>query len=139
MIQQGLTTQCKYDLLNGSAVFVTGQVKLALYTANATLTPATTTYASTTNEVVGTGYTAGGILLTLLGPSLDLTSNTAYLSFSPAVWTGTNFTCRAGLIYNTFTGDSIAVLDFGATKTASGTFTVTFPNFDPYNSIIRLT
>jgi hypothetical protein len=136
-IQQGQTTIFKKNCLSGLENFAAGTsyvYKIALYTANADLSYATTAY-TTSNEVSGTGYTAGGKTLTVIPPaSLD---QTAYVSFNNVTWTGVSFTCRGALIYNSTTGAAVAVLDFGADKTSTTSFTITFPTANASNAIIR--
>lgn len=138
MIQQGQTTIFKKNLLSGLENFAVGTsyvYKIALYTALADLGPATTAY-STTGEVTGTGYTAGGKTLTVIPPSsLD---QTAWVSFLPVTWSPASFTTRGALIYNSTTGSTVAVLNFGSDKTASNTFTITFPTNSASDAIIRL-
>lgn len=136
MIQQTQTTSFKAELYEGVHNLLTDTIKIALYTANADLDETTTVY-TTTNEVTGTGYTAGGV--TLQNASVNSSGYTAYVSFSNAQWTGASFTCRGALIYNASQGNaSVAVLDFGNDKTVSNqTFTVTFPADTADNAIIR--
>lgn len=135
MIQQGATTVFKTNLLNGAENFTTGVYKIALYTALADLGPATTAY-TTTNEIVGTGYVAGGKTLTNVVPAAS--DNVAFISFLNVTWNPASFTARGALIYNSTTGAAVAVLDFGSDKTASNTFTVTFPTATATDAIIRL-
>jgi hypothetical protein len=111
--------------------------KIALYTASADLSGTTTSY-TTANEITGTGYTAGGKVLAPTVPNLDPTNNTAFISFANAVWTPAVFTARGALVYNSTTGAACFVLDFGSDKTATSTFTVTFPAADSSNAIIRI-
>jgi len=138
MIVQGQCTIFKQDCLSGRVNFAVGTsyvYKIALYTAFADLSPSTTAY-STTNEVTGTGYTAGGEVLTVIPPSsLD---QTAYVSFLPVTWNPASFTTRGALIYNSTTGSAVAVLNFGSDKTATNTFTITFPTNNASDAIIRL-
>ena len=111
--------------------------KIALYTNDATLDQTTTTYTGTTGEVVATGYTAGGELIT---PSLAIDSSTgiAYIDFSNASWSGA-FTARGALIYRVTTGNpAICVLDFGSDKTSTTTFVVEFPPNTSTGALIRL-
>jgi hypothetical protein len=140
-ITQGLCTSFKVDLLSGTQNFVSGTgntYKMALYTSSATIGPTTTTY-SATNEVSGTGYTAGGNTLTI---SVSPTSSgtTAYLSFADTTWSSATFTCRGALIYNTTNSNkAVAVFDFGSDKSVvGGSFTVTFPTADATNAVIRI-
>ena len=112
--------------------------KIALYTAAASLGADTTVY-STAGEVVGTGYTAGGIALTI-SQSPTVASNVAYVNFANAQWLNASFTARGALIYNSSKGNkSVAVLDFGADKTVSNkTFTVEMPGNTATEAIIRI-
>ena len=138
MIVQGQCTVFKKNLLSGLENFATGTTqvyKIALYTANAELTAATLVY-TTLNEVVGAGYTAGGSVLTPIAPASS--DSTAYVSFNNVSWTSASFLCRGALIYNSTTNAAVAVLDFGSDKTASGTFTVTFPPATASTAVIRI-
>ena len=82
MIVQGTTTTFMQNLLNGNENFTTGTYKIALYTGNANLGQQTTAY-TPTNEVVGTGYTAGGQVLTISTPPTQNTQyNITYVSFN---------------------------------------------------------
>jgi len=137
MIQQGQTTIFKQNCLSALENFATGTpytYKIALYTATADLGPDTLAY-STTNEITGTGYTAGGKTLTPIGPANG--SSTAYISFDNVTWDPASFTCRGALIYNSTTGAAVAVLDFGSDKVATNTFTITFPANTATDAIIR--
>ena len=111
--------------------------KIALFTANASLDNTTLAYTSV-NEVTGSGYTAGGQVLTPVVVSSDSTNNTAFVSFNNAVWNPASFTSRGALVYNSTTGAAVFVLDFGSDKTCSSSFTVTFPTADSANAIIRI-
>ena len=134
-------TQCtvfKSNLLKGLENFTLATpyvYKIALYNANATLDATTTAY-TTSNEITGTGYTAGGRTLVLIPPASSGT--TAFVSFNNVTWTPASFTCRGALIYNSTTGAAVAVLNFGADKTAKNSFTITFPTADASNAIIRI-
>lgn len=109
--------------------------KIALYTNDATLDQTTTTYTGTTGEVVATGYTAGGELIT---SSVNLDSGIAYIDFSNASWSGA-FTARGALIYRVTTGNpAICVLDFGSDKTSTTTFVVEFPPNTSTGALIRI-
>jgi hypothetical protein len=140
-IVQGQTTKFKTDALSGLVNFNTGTsytYKIALYTANANLDNSTAVY-TTTGEVVGTGYTAGGKPLVISNtPTGDTSNNVAYISFDPVVWTGASFTCRGALIYNSTTNATVAVLNFGSDKTTTGTFTVTFPTPSSTTAVITI-
>jgi hypothetical protein len=137
MIQQGQCTVFKKNCLSALENFAVGTpytYKIALYTANAELSYATLTY-TTTGEITGTGYTAGGKTLTVIPPQTS--DYTAYLSFADVTWNPASFTCRGALIYNSTTNAAVAVLDFGSDKTATNTFTITFPTNTASNAIIR--
>ena len=136
-IAQGQCTVFKKNCLSALENFAVGTpytYKIALYTANAELNQSTLTY-TTVGEVVGTGYTAGGKTLTVIPPQID--DYTAYLSFSDVTWSPASFTCRGALIYNSTTNAAVAVLDFGADKTPTTSFTITFPTDNATNAIIR--
>jgi hypothetical protein len=136
-IAQGQCTIFKKNCLSALENFAVGTpytYKIALYTANATLNQSTLTY-TTTGEVVGTGYTAGGQTLTIIPPQVD--DYTAYLSFNTVTWNPASFTVRGALIYNSTTNAAVAVLDFGADKTPTTSFTITFPTDNASNAIIR--
>ena len=128
----------KTGMMNGTFNFTSGSFKIALYTNAATLDATTTAYTST-GEVVASGYTAGGLALTIAQvPTVGNSGNTAYISFDNAVWTS-SLTARGALIYQTTTGNpAVCVLDFGADKTSSATFTVQFPDPSNTSAIIRI-
>lgn len=135
-IQQTLTTSFKQQILQAEQNLATDTLKLALYTGLATLGPNTTVYA-TTYEVVGTGYTAGGNILT--GVTISTSANgVVYVDFANSVWNPASFTARGGLIYNASKGNkSIAVLDFGADKTCQNSFTVQMPENTSTAALLR--
>lgn len=137
------TNTFKTGLMDGTFNFDTGTsdvFKIALYTNSATLDATTAAYTST-GEVVATGYTAGGETLTISQvPTTGAgTGTTAYLSFSNVSWTGA-ITARGALIYkaNGTTNPTVCVLDFGADKSSSTTFTVQFPAPTNTSAIIRI-
>jgi hypothetical protein len=67
-----------------------------------------------------------------------LSGTTAYVTFDNPVWSGASFVCRGALIYNSSEADrAIAVIDFGADKTASGTFVVTLPQPTATTALLR--
>ena len=138
-IYQGLTTSFKVDILEGKQNIASDTLKMALYTAYATLNQDTTAYTSD-NEISGTGYTAGGQALSNVTIQSD--SNTVFVSFSDVTWNPAQFTTRGALIYNaTKSNASIAVLDFGSDKiqTGNNTFTVTLPPDTASSALIRIT
>ena len=139
MIQQGLTNSFKQEMLQAGQNLATDTLRMALYTALADIGPATTTYTGTTNEITGTGYTAGGELVTGATISTDTQTGTVYVNFDNVSWPGANFTARGALIYNvTQANKSVAVLDFGSDKTFTSTNnTVTMPANTATTALIR--
>jgi hypothetical protein len=144
-ITSALCTSFKKELLERKHDFNTTSghtFKIALYTSAASLDAATTAY-TTSNEVVGTGYTAGGIALTNIDPTSSGT--TAFVDFADATWTSATITAAGALIYNTTTDggtattNAVAVISFGGDKTSTnGDFVVQFPAADASNAIIRI-
>lgn len=136
-ITQAMCSSFKQQILLGEHDLDTDVIKLALFTSAATLSAATTAY-STSDEVVGTGYTAGGNTLT--GATVSLSGTTAYVDFSDTTWTTATITARGALMYNSSKSNkAIAVLDFGADKTSTaGDFTVQFPTNDASSAIVRI-
>jgi|TARA_B110000503_G_scaffold52500_1_gene84389 hypothetical protein len=136
-ITQAFCTSAKADFLGGVIDLDTDTIKIALYTSAATLSAATTVY-TTSNEVVGTGYTAGGNTLT--GATISSSGTTAFVDFNDTTWATATITARGALIYDsTNANKAVAVLDFGADKTSTaGNFTVQFPTADATNAIIRI-
>jgi|TARA_R110000787_G_scaffold33476_4_gene87626 hypothetical protein len=142
-----MCTSFKKELLYGAHDFDASSgdtFKIALYTSSATLTAATTAYSST-NEVSGTNYSAGGGALTPVDPTSSGT--TALTDFTDETWSSATITARGALIYNTtpnttsisLTNPAVVVLDFGADKASTaGDFTVVFPTADSSNAIIRI-
>jgi len=142
-----MCTSFKNELLYGVHDFdsSTGDTfKIALYTNSASFTAATTAY-TTSNEVSGTGYSAGGQALASVNPTTSGT--TAFTDFADEVFSTVTITARGALIYNTtpntasvsVTNPTVVVLDFGEDKTATaGDFTVVFPTADSSNAIIRI-
>lgn len=137
MIYQTQTLSFKAELLQAVHNLLTDTIKLALYYSTADLSENTTAY-SATNEVVGTGYSAGGKVLT--GATINTSNNVVYVNFNNAVWTPASFTAAGGLIYNASKSNkSIAVLSFGADKTATNTFTVQMPTNSYDSALLRFT
>ena len=153
-ITQAMTTSFKQEILQGIHNFTNGSgggtttttgtgnvFKIALYTSSATLSAATTAY-STSNEVSGTNYTAGGNTLTNVTPTTS--STTALTDFADTTWSSSSMTARGALIYNSSTtagtaDRAVVVLDFGADKTStSGDFTIQFPAASASEAIIRI-
>lgn len=124
-ITTAIANSFKQEILDG--VHLAADVyKMALYTSAASLDKTTTTY-STTNEVVGAGYTAGGA--TLAGRVNGISGDTAYLTFTNPAWAAATITARGCIIYNSTRGNKVvAVFDFGSDIiSTAGTFTVVLP------------
>jgi len=133
----------KEDTLKGLHDFTptTGDVfKLALYDSSASIGADTTSYAvGISGQVPNTGqYVAGGGAL--VNALVSVNGTTAFVDFDDLSFTGVTLTARGALMYNTSeTSKAVAVLDFGADKTAtSGTFTVQFPDANDTQAIIRI-
>lgn len=140
-ITQAMCTSFKQALLDGEMDFSsdTAQTfKIALYTSSATLDASTTAY-SATNEVSGTGYSAGGNTLTI-SANPATSGTTAFLDFADTTWSSATITARGALIYKSGgSNPAVAVLDFGGDKTSTaGDFTIQFPTADASNAIIRI-
>jgi hypothetical protein len=133
-IVQTQTTSFKAQLYQGIHDLTTDVIKIALYTANASLNADTTVYSSV-DEVVATGYTAGG--QTMTGITVNTSDYTAYVGFDNVSWTAA-LTARCALIYNSSKGNkSVAVLDFGSDKTSTTTFLITMPSNTSTTALIR--
>jgi hypothetical protein len=126
----------KSGLLAGTFDFAaptTQTFKIALYTANATLNAQTAAY-TTDNEVVASGYTAGGQAIT---PSVGFLDGVSYLDFSDAAWAGV-ITARGALIYKSDDNTALFVLDFGSDKTSTTQFQVQFPVATNTSALVRI-
>ena len=142
-ITQAMCTLFKKDVLLGDHHLDTDDIYIALYTSSAALDAATDGY-TTSNEVSGSGYSAGGNALS----SKAVTENSTSGVFDAAdpEWTSASFTARGALIYNKTLGDAssnsrgaIAVLNFGGDFTvAGGTFKIVFPAATASNAIVRI-
>lgn len=137
MITACLTTSFLREILEGVHDLATDTLKIALYSSAATLGEATTAYSSS-DEVVGPGYTAGGETLTNV--VVQSSAGVAYVDFDNPTWAGGTFSTRGALIYNASKADrSIAVLDFGTNQTPVGQpFMVQVPPDNPQTAIIRV-
>jgi intracellular septation protein A len=146
-----MCTSFKVDLLNAVHAFngtgvpahtvsTADSFKAALYLASATVNAATTAY-SATNEVSGTGYTAGGVAVTF-GTAPSSTSTTAFITPSAnIVFTSVTLATAfdAVLIYNsTQSNKAVSVHTFGSQTVTAGTFTLTMPTNDSSTGLIRL-
>jgi len=127
----------KTGLMNGTFNFTSGSFYLALYTNSASLNEDTTAYTAT-GEASGGNYVAGGNLLTIAQVPTVGNGDTAFISFDNTSWTGA-ITARGALIYLSGGGNpAVCVLDFGADKTSTATFTVQFPAVTNTSAIIRI-
>ena len=140
-IQQGATNAFKVGLPLGTFDFNTDTFKIALYTGAANLDATTAAY-TTLNETSGTGYVAGGNVLTVsVAPTIGPvpTDTVAYLSFNDVTWNPAAFTCRGAIIYKVGGGNpTVCILDFGGDKTCTTSFQVQFPTPNNTNAIIRI-
>lgn len=135
MIAQSQCTSFKAECYQGIHDLLTDTIKMALYDSTADLSAATTAY-TTIGEITGTGYVAGGETLT--GVTINTSGSVAYVNFSNVVWNPAAFTARGALIYNFSKANrAMAVLDFGADKTATTTFTVAMPANTSTSALIR--
>lgn len=137
-VTQAMCLSFKKEILEGIHDLTTDVLKIALYTSDATLNEDTTAY-SATNEVSGTGYSAGGATLTTTAPSIS--SGVVVVDFADVTWSAATITARAALIYNSSKSDrAVCVLDFGSDKTKTAAdFVVTFPEANATDAIIRIT
>lgn len=136
-ITSAVCNSFKQELFGGVHDVDTDVIKMALYTSAATLDATATAY-TTSNEVVGAGYTAGGNTLT--GATISLDGSVAIVDFSDTTWSSATITARGAMIYNSSKSNkAIAVIDFGADKTSTnGSFVVQMPVADASNSIVRI-
>lgn len=136
-ILQTQTTSFRQELLQGIHDLLTDTLKIALYSDAASLSADTTVY-SVTNEITGTGYVAGGQVMT--GVTINNSNNVVYVNFNNVVWTPASFTAAGALIYNSSKANrSIAVISFGSNKTASNTFTIEMPTNTYTTALLRFT
>ena len=139
-ITQAVANSFKKELLDGVHDLDSGgdAFKLALYTSQATINAATTSY-TTGNEVSASGqYVAGGSQLQ--SQQTSVASGVAIVDFADLSFTGVTLTARGALIYNSTDGKkAVCALDFGGDKTATaGTFTIQFPAFTTSAAILRI-
>lgn len=137
-ISQGVVHSFKVELLSGVHDFDDDTLKIALYTTDANLNPATTTAYTTLGESTGTGYTAGGQVLT--GVSITLDGGVAVVDFDDAVWTEATISAAGALIYNSSKADrAVAIIAFSSTRASTdGTFSVIMPAPTADTALIQL-
>ena len=145
---QSMCTSFMQELMTATHNFTTGTgdtFKAALYLATATYNASTTAY-STTGEVSGAGYSAGGVTVTNgtspLSTNSSATAGVAYWTPSASI-TYTNVTLTtafdAVLIYNSSKSDkAVSVHTFGSQTVTAGTFTLTMPSNTTSTALIRL-
>ena len=145
---QAMCTSFMSELMTATHNFTTGtgnSFKAALYLASATVNASTTAYSST-GEVTGTNYTAGGVTVTNgTSPSSTNTSSTAGVAYwtPTASITYTNVTLStafdAVLIYNSSASNkAVSVHTFGSQTVTAGTFTLTMPSNTTSTALLRL-
>ena len=145
---QAVCTSFKVDLLNGIHAFGTtvarggttaDSFKAALYLTTATVNASTTAYSST-DEVTGTGYTAGGVAVTN-STAPTSSGTTAYWTPSASIVysTVTIGPTDAVLLYNDTQSDkAVAVFTFSSQTVTAGTLTLTMPTNDSSSALIRI-
>ena len=100
-ITQAMCTSFKAEILDEQHDLAADTLKIALYTSSASLDASTTAY-TTSNEISGTGYSAGGETLT--STTVSTTGTTAFFAAADPTWTSASFTARGALIYNSTMG-----------------------------------
>jgi hypothetical protein len=124
-------------LANGTINFASDTFYLALYTNAAALDQTTTAYTAT-GEASGGNYVAGGQIVTAtVSEQTTPSGSITYINFSDPAWTGV-ITARGALIYKAGANGAVCVLDFGADKTSTTTFTVQMPANTSTSALIRL-
>jgi len=145
---QAMCTSFMGELLTATHNFTTGTgntFKAALYEASATYNASTTAY-STSGEVTGTNYTAGGVTVTNgTSPSSTNSSATAGVAYwtpsASIVYTNVTLTTAfdAVLIYNSSASNkAVSVHTFGSQTVTAGTFTLTMPSNTTSTALLRL-
>ena len=145
MISQTATTSFKVQLAQGLHNFgptSPNTFNIALFTSAANIGATTTQYtAGMVGELpTGSGYTQGGQTLTITTtPTSGISGTTAYWSFANVLWSPAAFTVRGAMIYNvTQSNASVCILDFGADKTCTNSFTIQFPTAVASSAILRI-
>lgn len=112
--------------------WVTDTIKCSLHSASYSPNQDTDVFFSAaTNEVTGTGYTAGGVTLSGKSVTYDSASNETRLLAGDANWTSATFTTAKAVIYkdtgSAATSPLLGWIDFGGNETVTtGNFTITF-------------
>ena len=136
-ITTAMCTSFKKELFEATHDFTSDTFKIALFTSSASLGASTTAY-STSNEISGSGYSAGGVALTVVAPTTDGTS--AFVDFNDPSWTSASFTANGALVYNSSKSNkAVAAFAFGGDQTvSSGTFTITIPAAASGTAVVRI-
>ena len=136
-ITPAMCTSFKKELFEATHDFTSDTFKIALFTSSASLGASTTAY-STSNEISGSGYSAGGVALTVVAPTTDGTS--AFVDFNDPSWTSASFTANGALIYNSSKSNkAVAAFAFGGDQTvSSGTFAITIPAAASGTAVVRI-
>jgi len=145
---QAMCTSFMNELMTATHNFTTGTgntFKAALYLTTATQNAATTAYSST-GEVSGTGYSAGGVTVTNgtspLSSNTSSTAGTAYWTPSASItYTAVTLATAfdAVLIYNSSASNkAVSVHTFGSQTITAGTFTLTMPSNSTTTALLRL-
>ena len=122
----------KRDIMNGSIDLDTDTIKIALVTSSYTPdVDAHGNFDDITNEVSGTGYSAGGASLSNKAVTADNTDNEGVFDADDVSWSTATITARGAVVYKSTgtpsTSKLICYIDFGADKTSTaGTFTIAF-------------
>ncbi len=136
-INTALCTSFKKELFEAVHDFTSDTFKIALYSSSASLDAATTAY-STSNEISGTGYSAGGVTLSVVAPSIDGT--TGLVDFGNPSWSNATFSTSGALIYNSSKSNkAVAVYSFGSSQSvSSANFNITMPAAAAGTAIVRI-
>jgi hypothetical protein len=146
---QAICTSFKVELLKGHHALGTSvtrgattkdTIKAALYLASATVNASTTAYSST-GEVTGTNYSAGGVTVTNATEPTSTSTTAHWTPSASIVYTTVTLSTAfdAVLLYNSTQSDkAIAVYTFGSQTITAGTFTLTMPTNDGTTGLLRL-
>lgn len=137
---QGIPDSFKEEVLKGTHVTGTDTFKIALFTqASASYSPSASTVYSSTGEITGTGYTAGGATLASCATSLDTTNHVAMWSCTSPSWASSTITANGYVIYNSSKSNKLVYIGtFTSTSSTNGTFTITFPAVTYTAALVRI-
>ena len=122
----------KKYLMDGTLDLDTNTIKVALVTSS--YTPNIDTHANfsdITNEVSGTGYTAGGATLTSVTVTVDTSNDRAAFDAADVTWSASTITARGAVVYKSTgtasTSSLLCYFDFGSDQiSSSGNFTISW-------------